>query len=82
MQIQITKKEVFSSVTGIILKCDKISASVIFYRDGRVNVLVLNASHSAWNKSGRTYNNFETALVNYKSKSVREILLTAKENYA
>jgi hypothetical protein len=82
MQIQITKKEVFSSVTGFILKCEKISASVIFFKDGRVNVLVLNASHSVFNKYGKTYNNFETALVNYKSKSVREILLTAKENYA
>ena len=59
--------------------CGNKNAMIIIDNDERVNVIVKNSSNRTWAGAGKFFCGKDTAISNYKSSEIKEIILTAFE---
>jgi len=67
-----------STYRTIELECGKRQAVVMIAPD-YVSVICKNAAHRVWMGAPKCYENFEAAIANYKSSSMKAIIETVQE---
>ena len=79
MNIQLIERVTGTTAQYFTIGTDRQTTSVTIHKDGRVGVLVHNASHRAWRGFGKTYNSQEKALEQFRGDKTRAAIRYAAE---